>query len=138
MSEDKPRLLIVDDEAQDRNIMRDAFAFWDYPLLVAADGDKALQLAEEYPIDMALLDVRMPGLSGMELAERLHWLDPNILIIMISAYTSAQDAVKATRYGAICYLPKPCPLSLMRDLVDDVWAAYLRGCQEQIGKVWVD
>lgn len=140
MSEPKPRILIAEDDADARTILTDAFVYWGYPLLAAVDGEEALRLAQEHPIDVALLDVvlRLDGLSGLELAQRLREINSHILIIMMTAYVSAQDSAKATKQGALYYLPKPFTPGFVRGLVDDKWAAYLRGCREQIGEICVD
>lgn len=138
MNECKPRILIAEDDVDQRTILRDTFTYLDYPVVVAADGEEALRLAQVHAVDVALLDVRMPGLSGLELVERLSQINPDILIIMLSAYVSAQDAVEAARRGAIYYLPKPCPPSCVQALVEDIWASHLNSCREQIGEGWVD
>lgn len=138
MDESKPCILIAEDDIDQRIILRDTFMYGGYSVLVSADGEEALRLAQTHPVDVALLDVRMPGLSGLELVERLNQINPDILIIMLSAYVSAQDAVEAARRGAIYYLPKPCPPSCVQTLVEDIWATHLSSCREQIGEIWVD
>ena len=76
MDQDKPRILIADDDPDARAILATSFEHWGYPLLVAADGDEALRLAARQPVDLALLDMVMPGLSGLELTECLLKIDP--------------------------------------------------------------
>lgn len=133
-----PRLLIAEDDPEARTILATAFSHWGYPLLVAADGSEALRLVADCPVDLALLDMVMPGLSGLELIECLCEIDPDVQIVVMTAYTSTQDAIEVRRRGAVHYLPKPCLPSQVRDAVDNAWADYMDTCWEQFGDTWVN
>jgi len=138
MDESKPLILIAEDEIDERFILTESFAHLGYPVLAAADGDEALRLAQEHPVDVALVDVRMPGLSGLELTRQLRQLNPQMLIAVMSAYSTAEDAMTARESGAVYYLPKPCRPSLVIRMVEEMWATYLHGCREQVGECVVD
>jgi len=134
----RPCILIAEDDAEAREILATAFAHWDYPLLAAADGQEALHLVAKRRVDVALLDMVMPGLNGLELSECLRQIDPNIIMVMMTAYASAEDAIAARDCGVVYYLTKPCLPSLVRRIVDELWAAHWCRCREWVGGVCVD
>src|SRR5437879_1955031 len=84
----KPTLLIVDDEEGPRQSLRVVFKE-DYQLLLAGDGPTAIQLAQQHKIDVGVLDIRMAGMSGIELLERLKFVDPNIEVVMMTAFETS-------------------------------------------------
>jgi DNA-binding NtrC family response regulator len=101
------RLLVVDDEA----IVRESLGSWfrqDGHLVdVAENAREALRLAARGEHDMAFVDIRMPGMDGLELQGRLHAADPHLTIVIMTAYASVDSAVKAMKAGAYDYLVKP-------------------------------
>jgi DNA-binding NtrC family response regulator len=101
------RILIVDDET----IVRDSLAAWfrqDGPHVDAAEGGKdALRLVGVNRYDMAFLDIKMPGMDGLELQSRLAAADPELSIVLMTAYASVETAVKAMKNGAYDYIVKP-------------------------------
>ena len=102
----RPTLLIVDDEEGPRQSLRVVFKD-DYNLLLASDGARAIELAKQNRIDAAVLDIRMTGMSGIELLEKLKAVDPNIEVIMLTAYETIDTIRQALRLGACDYLNKP-------------------------------
>jgi len=117
-----PRILIADDDPDIRTILSDWLIHWGYETLVAADGEAALAATTACPPDLALIDVRMPGPGGMELAARLRERHPDVGIIIITAYGSIQDAVEAMRGGAFDYLPKPLKIRQVLAVVEKALA----------------
>ncbi len=115
---DKARrtLLIVDDEEGPRQALRIVFKD-DYSLLLAPDGNKALELANQHRVDAAVLDIRMYGMSGIEVLERLKAIDPGIEVIMLTAYETVETARQALRLGACDYLNKPFDIASVRSSV---------------------
>jgi DNA-binding NtrC family response regulator len=101
------RLLVVDDEA----IVRDSLGAWfrqDGHHVDAAEGAKeALHLCAQGHYDIALLDIKMPGMDGLELQSRLAAADPELTIILMTAYASVESAVRAMKAGAYDYIIKP-------------------------------
>ena len=101
------RILIVDDET----IVRDSLAAWfrqDGHQVDAAEGGKeALRLVSAGRYDMAFLDIKMPGMDGLELQTRLAAADPELSIVLMTAYASVETAVKAMKNGAYDYIVKP-------------------------------
>jgi two-component system sensor histidine kinase/response regulator len=115
-SNHKPTLLVVDDEDGPRQSLKIVFKN-DYNVLLAHDGPSALQLAHEHKINVAVLDIMMAGMSGIEVLHRLKEIDAKIEIIMLTAYETIETARQAVRYDACDYLNKPFDVSTMRAAV---------------------
>jgi two-component system sensor histidine kinase/response regulator len=115
---DKPRptLLIVDDEEGPRQSLRVVFKD-DYSLLLAANGHEALELARKHKINAAVLDIRMTGMSGTEVLEKIKLIQPTIEVIMLTAYETVDTIRQALRLGACDYLNKPFDVATIRKAV---------------------
>jgi len=101
------RLLIVDDEQSIRDALVQVFEYEGHDVRGASDGPEALALAAEGRFDVIFLDVKMPGMDGLEVLERLREDDPNVLVVMVSGHGTIDTAVEATRKGAYDFLEKP-------------------------------
>lgn len=112
----KRTLLIVDDEEGPRQSLRVVFKD-DYNLLMAEDGKAALELAQKNRIDAAVVDIRMLGMSGIDLLGQLKALDPDIEVIMLTAYETIETLRQALRFGAYDYLNKPFDIATVRSAV---------------------
>jgi len=102
----KPTVLIVDDERSTREGLERALQSR-YEVLLAEDGQKAVQLLESQPIDVLVTDLKMPGIDGMALLRRATSLPAPPICIMMTAYGSIENAVEAMQAGAYHYLTKP-------------------------------
>ena len=109
----KRTLLIVDDEEGPRQSLRIVFKD-DYNILLADNGSKAVELLKQHSVDAAVLDIRMSGMSGVELLGKIKEIDPAVEIIMLTAYETIETARQALRLGACDYLTKPFDISTMR------------------------
>ncbi len=103
----KARLLIVDDDASVRESLRRVLEYEDYTVIAAENGPRALEVLAERRVDLVLLDVKMPGMDGLEVLERARKLRPDLLCIMVSGHGTVQTAVEATKLGAFDFLEKP-------------------------------
>lgn len=112
----KPTLLIVDDEEGPRQSLRIVFKN-EYNVLVASNGPDAIALANQQPIDVAVLDILMEGMSGVDLLRELKQLDAQIEVVMLTAYETIETARQALRHGASDYLNKPFDIPTMRSAV---------------------
>ena len=110
------RLLIVDDEEGPRQSLRVVFKD-DYEILLASDGLSAIELAQNNRIDVAILDIRMGGMSGIEVLERLKYVDPRIEVVMMTAFETTDTMRQALRLRACDYINKPFDLSTIRSAV---------------------
>src|SRR5271168_2965420 len=109
-------LLVVDDEDGPRQSLRVIFKD-EYDLLMAEDGPTAIELAQKHDIDVAILDIRMAGMSGIEVLERLRFVRPEIEAIMITAFETTDTIRQALRLRACDYINKPFDIATIRDAV---------------------
>jgi len=109
-------LLVVDDELGPRQSLHMVFKD-DYDVLLADGGEQAMELVRDHPVHSAILDIRMAGMSGVELLGRLKQHDPAIEVIMLTAYETIETARQALKHGACDYLTKPFDLETMRAAV---------------------
>jgi two-component system, NtrC family, response regulator HydG len=107
VSESKSRLLIVDDELSVRDSLNKWFREEGYEVGTAENASEALLRLAEHPWDIALLDIKMRGTDGIELQRRIHELDPNLIVIMMTGYATVETAVAALKNGAYDYVTKP-------------------------------
>ena len=120
-ADERPTLLICDDEEGPRQSLRIVFKN-DYRVLVASSGDEAIALAEKEPIDVAVLDILMHGMSGVDVLRELKKRDPAIEVVMLTAYETLETARQALRLGACDYLNKPFDIPTMREAVQKALA----------------
>jgi len=104
---DPAKILVVEDDADVRQILDRFLASRGHQVKVAASAGEALALLAEEPIDLILSDVRMPGMSGLELLREVKGRDPDVQLVLMSGYSSVRDAVEAIQLGAEDYVEKP-------------------------------
>jgi DNA-binding NtrC family response regulator len=113
----KGRILIVDDEL----VVRDSLARWftaeGYETKALASAREALELADR-EWDLALLDIKMPGMDGIELQRRLKESDPDLILIIMTGYATVETAIQALKHGAYDYLTKPVDPDELSHLVE--------------------
>ena len=102
----KPTILVCDDEKSVRASVRLVLER-DYQLVFAGDGEEALKQFEAHPVDLVVLDIKMPKLGGLEVLNTLMRRQPPPRVLMLTAYHSVELAQRATQAGAIDYVSKP-------------------------------
>ena len=127
------RLLIVDDEKGIRDALAQVFEYEGQEVRVAEDGPDALLVANTFQPDLVFLDVKMPGMDGLEVLARLGDESPESLVIMISGHGTIDTALEATRRGAYDFLEKP--LDTDRLLVTLRRALELKGLTESMAEL---
>ncbi len=120
--DDKARLLIVDDELSVRDSLGKWFREEGYEIGVAENANEALSRLAEKRWDVALLDIKMRGTDGIELQRRLHEIDPELIVIMMTGYASVETAVTALKNGAYDYVSKPLDPDEIAHLVKNALA----------------
>jgi DNA-binding NtrC family response regulator len=116
------KILIVDDEKNIRMTLRQCFSSDSYQLSEAVDGDEALKKLINNEFDLVLLDIRMPGLTGLEVLEKMREKSINTDVIIMTAYGSVEKAVEAMKLGAIDFIGKPFTPEEIREIVSEVLA----------------
>src|SRR5262245_32527318 len=111
---ERPRVLLVDDEEDVRQTLADALAEWGYDVEASQDGLDAVALAERRFFDVALIDLRMPGMDGLQLLEALKRLDGTIEVVVMTGDPTVDTAVHALKAGAYDYLIKPLNFDELR------------------------
>lgn len=117
--EDIPHALIVDDDEVFRNRLCRAFAQRNWEAIAAANGEEALAFASERSLDLVLVDLRMPGMDGLDVVEKLRAADSSMTLIVLTGYGSIPTTISAMKRGADYYLSKPAD-------ADQILAAYER------------
>jgi two-component system, sensor histidine kinase and response regulator len=112
----RPTLLICDDEDGPRESLKAIFK-GDFELLQAHSGPEAIQLAQQNRVDVAISDIRMPGMSGIEVLERLKFVDPGIEVVMMTAYETTDTLRQALKLHACDYINKPFDVATVRAAV---------------------
>lgn len=105
--DERPRILIIDDEEVVLDGCTQILGDRDYVLATAADGSAGLDRLGEFHPDLVFVDLKMPGLSGFEVLERIRATDPSVVTIVITGYATLSSAVEAMQKGAYDFLPKP-------------------------------
>jgi two-component system response regulator HydG len=118
---DSARIAIVDDDPGQRQLLDNALERAGFTTLLCEDGPAGLAAAAE--CDLMLLDVRMPGMTGLEVLARVKQLRPALPVILLTAFIDVRDAVAAIKQGALDYLEKPVDLDELIAAVDDALGA---------------
>ena len=112
------RILVVDDLAPSRELIREALDDLGCEISEAPTASDALERLRHREIDLVITDVRMPGMSGVELLRQLHREYPEVVVVLMSAYASISDAVEAMQSGAHHYLSLPLDIDALRSVVE--------------------
>ena len=111
------RLLVIDDEQSMREWLTIALSQDGFEVESAGSGEEGLKVLERTPVDLALVDLRMPGLDGLETLRRIKQLDEGVSVVIMTAYATAETAVQALKEGAYDYIIKPFKVDELRHLV---------------------
>ena len=110
-------ILIVDDDKSIRYSLKRMME-GNYSILTAQNGEEALERVKEGPPDLILMDIKMPGRSGIDVLREIKSIDPKSLVIIMTAYGTTETAIEAMKYGAFDYILKPFPIPQMKGLVE--------------------
>jgi len=112
---DKIKLLIVDDEEEFLESIAKRLEMRDFDVCTATRGAQAVEIAREQKFDLALLDLKMPGMDGKQVLEILKKEHKHIEVIILTGHGSVDSAIDCTKLGAFGYLPKPYELEKLLD-----------------------
>src|SRR4030066_852723 len=105
--ESKSKILIIDDEEVVLDSCTQILKGGNHQIATAMGGDLGLKLIRDFQPDLVFIDLKMPGISGFEVLEKIHGLDPTIVTLVITGYATVDSAVEAMKNGAYDFLPKP-------------------------------
>lgn len=125
-----PRVLLVDDEADFLESLGQRLSLRGLPVRTAASGTRALEIIDSERIDVVVLDVRMPGMDGIECLRRIKEGHPQIEVVMLTGHADLESSLEGMRFGFFDYLTKPVRLEM---LVEKIQEAFKRGRGEQVG-----
>lgn len=111
------KLLVVDDELFVRELLEEYFTKLDFEVFVAGSGPAALKLMAENRFKVALIDLKMSDMDGIEVLTRFRELDENLIMIMMTGYPTVDSSVEAMRAGAYDYVIKPFRLNELKDVI---------------------
>ena len=129
MVEERGRVMVVDDEESVRNLLQRTLKGAGYNVVTAANGQESLDTISELEIGVALLDIKMPGLSGIEVLKQVTTEHPLICVIMVTAMVDTTTAIEVMKLGAYDYVTKPFN-------PDDVVLTVQRGCERRV--LWLE
>jgi DNA-binding NtrC family response regulator len=113
-------ILIIDDEDAQREVLSGYIKKKGFKIYSASDGEEGIRIARENTIDIIFSDFKMPGLSGLQVLERVKELNPEISFVIITAFGTVDNAVKAMRMGAYDYITKPVDLDELDLLIERI------------------
>jgi DNA-binding NtrC family response regulator len=118
-----PNILLVDDEERFRTTMSKMLTAEGLEVAAVGSGAEALEQLKSRPFDVVVLDVRMPGMSGIEALAEIKKINPQVEVIILTGHASVDAAVEIMKLGGFDYLLKPCSID---DLMLKIDAAYER------------
>ncbi len=130
-------LLLVDDEERFLSTTKLLLVKRGVDCFTATNGAEALKILEEHGIDVVILDVKMPGLDGVEVLRRIKQQHPLVEVIMLTGHASVESAVEGLKLGAFDYLIKPCDIPVLLEKASEA-CAKKRAIEEKIHKAKID
>src|SRR5437764_3058237 len=113
-----PKILLIEDDPAIVTSLQEILAADGYVVSLATRGDEGLALAQSQAFDVVVTDLKLPGLSGLELIRQLHTTKPRLPLILMTAHGTTETAIEATKAGAYDYLLKPVEMTELLELVD--------------------
>lgn len=127
------KMLVVDDELFVRELLEEYFSKLDFEVMVADSGPAALKMIAENRFKVALIDLKMSDMDGIEVVKRIRELDSELILILMTGYPTVESSVEAMRAGAYDYVIKPFRLSELNDIITGAVKEYQVRCE--IGKI---
>ncbi len=111
-------ILVVDDDTSHRLMLTTLLSGWGYTIFEANDGEPAIEMVKERFFDLILMDIRMLKVSGLEAMEAIKAINPDIPIVIMTAYASISTAMGALKNGAYDYITKPIDFEKLRQTIE--------------------
>lgn len=124
----KKRILLVDDERDFTETLAERLRNRDLFVTTAFSGEEAIRVLKEYNFDVAIVDVKMPGMDGIEVLKEIKKLKPLTEVLMLTGHGTVESAIEGMKSGAYDYLIKPCE---MGTLLGKITGAYERKVEQE-------
>jgi len=112
------KILVVDDELFVRELLLEFLSTQGYEVFLADSGEKAVELIQTQPADVVLLDLKMPGMDGIETLKQIKKIAPEVLAIIMTGYPTIESSIEALRNGACDYVIKPFKLDELKSSIE--------------------
>ncbi|MDD4400499.1 MAG: response regulator [Desulfitobacteriaceae bacterium] len=122
-------ILIVDDQLGVRRLLFETFKEDQHTVEMAVDGIDALQILQRFKPDLILMDIKMPGMNGIDTLRKIRTTDKNVNVIMMTAYGDSQNMVQTKELNVFHYLSKPFDLFELREKVEELFSGG-NNCQD--------
>jgi DNA-binding NtrC family response regulator len=122
MDDNKKRILVVEDDAEMRSLLKDFFEEEGFETDSVSNGSEAFRILVRELFDLVITDIRMPGLTGLDIIPGIKKLQPDVPIIVITAFGSDEIRDRAMARGATSYLEKPIHFQNLRTLIHDMFS----------------
>ena len=113
-------ILVIDDEAAQRDVLTGYLKKKGYKIFSASSGQEGIEITKNNPVDIILSDFKMPDLNGIEVLEQIKKINPEISFVIVTAYGTVENAVKAMRLGAFDYISKPVDLDELDLMIERI------------------
>ncbi|HSO23284.1 MAG TPA: ATP-binding protein [Chondromyces sp.] len=118
----RPRVLLVDDEVDFLSSLAQRLELRGLPVLTAGSGLEALEILDREPLDVVVLDVRMPGMDGIETLRRIKDRHPQVQVVMLTGHADLESSIEGMRFGFFDYLTKPVKLPQLVEKIDEAFS----------------
>ena len=127
----KIKVLMVDDEEQFRATTSKILTRRGYETTVAESGEEAIEILKKSPQDVVVLDIRMPGMDGLDALAQIKKIGPDVRVIMLTGHGGGESAKESLEHGAFDYLNKPCDIELLSLKINDAYDAAQEGVRAE-------
>jgi DNA-binding NtrC family response regulator len=114
----KEKILVVDDEIFVRELLMEFLSKQDFEVVLAESGEKAIETIKSNPAQVALIDLKMPGMDGLKTMQEVKRISPHTLAIIMTGYPTIETSIEALRGGAYDYVVKPFKLNELKNAID--------------------
>ncbi|MCD4678490.1 MAG: sigma-54 dependent transcriptional regulator [Desulfobacula sp.] len=115
------KILVVDDDAAHARMLKVLMTDWGFDIHLADDGTTGVEMVKEQPFDIVLMDMKMVKMSGMEALQHIKTYNPSLPVVIMTAYSSVQTAIKALKIGAYDYLTKPLDFDKLKLTIERIF-----------------
>jgi two-component system response regulator HydG len=129
---------VVDDDTAHARMLKILMTEWEYEIHLAEDGTIAVKMVKEQPFDMVLMDMKMVKMSGMEALQLIKTYNPSLPVIIMTAYSSVNTAVKALKIGAYDYLTKPLDFDKLKLTIERIFESIFLKTENEDLKIRLD